>query len=191
MPSSDRRSSQSRPRIPAFFRAAGLGALLFAGLAGCGLFSSPAEQFDCPATAAVADATTLSKFLDGPGRDLTDVRYQVRLVDVLNKCSYDRTGVTVEMLVAFALELGPANPDRNASFPFFVAITDPSNEIIAKRIFTSSLAFPSNVGYVEHREELRQRIPLPKGGGASDYQVIVGLQLTEDELEYNRKYERR
>ena len=191
MPSSDRRSAQSQPHSSSFLRAAGLGAVLLAGLAGCGLFSSPGEQFDCPTTAAVSDATTLSKFRDGPGRDLTDVRYQVRLVDVLSRCRYDRTGVTVEMITAFALELGPANPDRNAAFPFFVAITDASNEIIAKRIFTSSLAFPSNVGYVEHREELRQRIPLPKGGGAADYQVIIGLQLTQDELEYNRKYERR
>src|SRR5262249_49182168 len=96
-----------------------------------------------------------------------------------------------EMMAGFALELGPANPDRNASFPFFVAITNPAGEIIAKRIFTSALVFPGNVGYVEHREELSQRIPLSTGGGAADYQVIIGLQLTPDELEYNRKYERR
>jgi hypothetical protein len=44
---------------------------------------------------------------------------------------------------------------------------------------------------VEHLEELQQRIPLPKGGSAADYRIIVGLQLTKDELEYNRKYDRR
>ncbi len=163
---------------------------LLAGLTGCGMFSS-APQYDCPTAAAVGDASIQSKFRPGTGRDLTDVQYQVRLANVGSECRYDSKGVDVRMRVGFALELGPANPDRKAAYDFFVAITDPSNEIVAKRIFTTPLAFPANVGYVEHLEELTQRIPLPKGGSAADYKIIVGLQLTQDELEYNRKYERR
>jgi hypothetical protein len=164
---------------------------VLAGLSGCGMFGPAAPQYDCPATAAVGDATVLSKFRPGPGRDLTDVQYQVRLVDVISQCSYDSKGVTVQMRAGFALELGPANPDRRATYEFFVAITDPNNEIVAKRVFTTPVAFPQNVGYVEHLEELQQRIPLSKGGSAADYRIIVGLQLTPEELEFNRKYERR
>ena len=170
--------------------------LLGAGLmltlvAGCGMLGGSTPTFDCPTAAGVADATVLSKFRPGPGRDLTDVRYQVRLADVTSECRYDSKGVDVRMRAGFALELGPANPDRKAAYDFFIAITDPNDEIVAKRIFTTSLAFPANVGYVEHLEELQQRIPLPKGGSAADYKIIIGLQLTEDELEFNRKYERR
>lgn len=160
-------------------------------LAGCGMFGPKPPQYDCPATAAVGDATVLNKFRPGPGRDLTDVQYQVRLVDVLSQCRYDSKGVDVQMRAGFALELGPANPGRTASYEFFVAITDPNNEIVAKRNFTTPITFPANVGYIEHIEELQQRIPLPKGGSAADYRIIVGLQLTADELEFNRKYERR
>lgn len=166
-------------------------ALAFTGLAGCGMFGSKQAQFDCPETAAVGDATLLNKFRPGPGRDLTDVQYQVRLVDVNSQCRYDSKGVDVQMRAGFALELGPANGGRNATYEFFVAITDPNNEIVAKRNFTTPITFPANIGYIEHLEELQQRIPLPKGGSAADYKIIVGLQLTADELEYNRKYERR
>lgn len=167
------------------------GLALLVGLSGCGMFGPKVTQYDCPATAGLGDAAVLSKFRPGPGRDLTDVRYQVRLVDVQNVCEYDSKGVTVRMRAGFALELGPANPDRKGEFEFFVAITDPNEEIVAKRIFSAPITFPSNVGYVEHVEELQQRIPLPKGGSAADYRIIVGLQLTPEELEYNRKYERR
>lgn len=167
-------------------------AALSGGLAGCGMFRGESRpQYDCPSVGAVADGAVLTKFREGPGRDLTDVRYQVRLVDVQNMCDYDRSGVTVQMRVNFALELGPANQDRTATYEFFVAIIDPSQNIAAKRNFTTPVTFPANVGYVTHREELQQRIPLPKGGSAADYQIIVSLQLTPDELEYNRKYERR
>ncbi len=165
--------------------------VLTTGLTGCGMFGPATPQYDCPTTAAVGDARVQSKFRPGPGRDLTDVQYQVRLIDVTSECRYDSKGVDVRTRAGFALELGPANPDRNAAYQFFVAITDPSNEIVAKRIFTTPIKFPTNVGYVEHIEDLEQRIPLPKGGAAADYKIIVGLQLTEDELEYNRKYERR
>lgn len=165
-------------------------AVALAGLAGCGMFGPKPPQYDCPTPAGVADASVLSKFRPGPGRDLTDVQYQVRLLDVNSQCRYDSKGVEVQMRAAFALELGPANPGRSASYEFFVAITDPNNEIIAKRNFTTPITFPANVGYVEHLEELQQRIPLPKGGSAEDYQIIIGLQLTPDELEFNRKYER-
>lgn len=184
MPLSDR---AARPRGKAVLRLVSAIALL-AGLAGCGMFGPGVPQYDCPASAGVGDAAVLNKFRPGPGRDLTDVRYQVRLVDVQSLCQYDSKGVSVQMRVGFALELGPANPDRNAVYEFFVAITDPGNEILAKRIFTTPIGFPTNVGYVEHIEELHQHIPLSKGGSAADYRIIVGLQLTQEELEYNRKY---
>ena len=171
-------------------RAAGIGLVLVV-VAGCGLIGSKQPQYDCPTTAGVGDATVQSKFLPGPGRDLTDVRYQVRLVDVQSECRYDSKGVDVRIRAGFALELGPANPDRKAVYEFFVAITDPNDEIVAKRNFTTPLEFPANVGYLEHLEEIQPRIPLPKGGSAADYKIILGLQLTEDELEYNRKYEKR
>lgn len=186
MPSSERGLLWMR-----HFTIAAGGAALLAVLAGCGMIGPKAPQYDCPQNAAVGDATLLSKFRPGPGRDLTDVQYQIRLVDVQSRCAYDSKGVTVEMRAGFALELGPANPDRKATYEFFVAIADPTNEIVAKRNFTTAVAFPSNVGYIEHLEELEQRIPLPKGGSAADYQIIVGLQLTPEELEFNRKYERR
>ena len=178
------------PRLAGLSRVAGIG-LVLASVAGCGLIGSKQPQYDCPTTAAVGDATVQSKFRPGPGRDLTDVRYQVRLADVSSECRYDSKGVEVRIKAGFALELGPANPDRKAVYEFFVAITDPNDEIVAKRNFTTPLEFPANVGYLEHLEELQPRIPLPKGGSAADYKVILGLQLTEDELDYNRKYEKR
>ena len=181
--------SSDRLLRPAIHAVAAIG--LIVGLNGCGLIGSSGPQYDCPTAAAVGDAAIQSKFRPGPGRDLTDVQYQVRLLAVSSECRYDSKGVDVRMKVGFALELGPANPDRKATYEFFVAITDPSNEIIGKRNFTTPLSFPTNVGYVEHVEELQHRIPLPKGGSAADYKIIVGLQLTQDELDYNRKYERR
>lgn len=172
--------------VPALRLAAPL-VLAALAVAACDPFKNTTPQFACPRFGGLETATQQVKFRPGQGRDLTDVMYMVRLNGVQRTCVYDKQGAAIAMKVAFALELGPANPDRNASFQYFVAITDPGNNVLAKEVFPVSLAFPANVGYVEKADDLDQRIPLPVGRSASDYQIIVGLQLTEAELDYNRR----
>jgi hypothetical protein len=176
-------------RLIPFVRVALL--LLLAGglLSACDPFRNTATQFACPRYGGLDTATRQVKFRPGEGRDLTDVMYIVRLDGVTRTCEYDKNGVSIAMKVNFALELGPANPDRNAAFQYFVAIADENNKVLAKRIFPVALTFPDNVGYVEKSDDIDQQIPLPVGRSASGYQIIVGLQLTEAELEYNRRTE--
>lgn len=184
------RCSRSRGVGPALTAVAGL--LL---LAGCTAVSDAVlgktEQFACPRYGGLETATTQTKFRSGPGRDLTDVMYIVRLADVQRACRYDRSGAEVLTRVGFALELGPANPDRTARFEYFVAIADANDAVLARETFPVTVTFPANVGYVEHSEDIEQRIPLPRGVSAADHQIIVGLQLSRDELEYNRRTQRR
>jgi hypothetical protein len=162
--------------------------LALAGVAlGACSSSKDVTQFACPRFGGLDTATQQVKFRPGDGKDLTDVMYMVRLGSVQRKCEYDKSGVAIEMTVGFGLELGPANPDRNATFQYFVAIADADSNVLAKEVFPVTLAFPANVGFVEKTDQLDQRIPLPRGRSASAYQIIVGLQLTEAELEYNRQ----
>ncbi|HEY4135626.1 MAG TPA: hypothetical protein VGO34_10470 [Alphaproteobacteria bacterium] len=161
--------------------------LIGGALAACDPFKNNNTQFACPRFGGLETATQQVKFRPGEGRDLTDVMYTVKLAGVSLNCEYDNKGVAMTAHVGFSLELGAANPDRNASFEYFVAITDPDSKVLARQSFPVSLSFPPNVGYVEKADELDQRIPLPIGRSASGYQVIVGLQLSEAELEYNRQ----
>lgn len=161
-------------------------ALAGAALAACDS-TRGVTQYACPRFGGLETAIQQVKFRAGDGKDLTDVMYMVRLDSVQRKCQYDKTGVAIEMTVGFALELGPANPDRNASFQYFVAIADADSNVLAKEVFPVTLTFPANVGYVEKKDILDQRIPMAQGRTASGYQIIVGLQLTEAELEYNRQ----
>ncbi len=161
-------------------------ALVGAALAACDS-TRGVTQYACPRFGGLETATQQVKFRPGDGKDLTDVMYMVRLDSVQRKCQYDKNGVAIEMSVGFALELGPANPDRNATFQYFVAIADADSNVMAKEVFPVTLAFPANVGYVEKKDVLDQRIPLPVNRSASAYQILVGLQLTEAELEYNRQ----
>ncbi len=156
--------------------------------AGCGMFGgAKVAQYPCPQAGILKDAQRLTKFLPGPGRDLTDVLFQVRLANVRTTCAYDKSGVKIDMLNDIAIERGPADKSRMAVFAYFVAIANPAGTILARERFTALIPFVPNVSRAVAAEELEQMIPLPRGRSAENYRIIVGLQVTREELEFNRR----
>ena len=73
------------------------------------------------------------------------------------------------------------------SHPFFVAITSDNGDILAKEIFAASLTYPAGADSQTYTERLRQVIPIDNRDRGANYKVLVGFQLTPDQLAYNRK----
>ncbi len=159
---------------------------------GCGMFGgAKVAQHPCPQAGILKDAQRLTKFLPGPGRDLTDVVFQIRLANVRTKCTYGKSGVKIDMLVDISAERGPADKSRKAVFAYFVAIANPAGTILARERFTALIPFVPNVSRAIASEELEQMIPLPRGRSAENYRIIVGLQVTREELKFNRRSRQR
>jgi hypothetical protein len=145
----------------------------------------------CPRASIIGDGASVTKFREGTGRDLTDVTAQAEIVDVAVDCNYDRRGVDVALQVAIAVQRGPADRSRAAEFDYFVAVADPQRNILAKEIFHVGFRFPQNQQRVGTVEEIEPRIPLKARADGVDYQIIVGFQLTPEEIEWNRTRKRR
>ena len=140
----------------------------------------------CPRVTVLGDGASVTKFRDGTGRDLTDVTAQADIVDVAVECDYDRTGVDVAMQVAIAATRGPADRARVADFDYFVAVADAQRNILAKEVFRVRVQFPQSQSRVGQVEEIAPRIPLKDRAQGGTYQIVVGFQLTPEELEWNR-----
>lgn len=137
----------------------------------------------------------LTKFAAGTGRDLTDVDHEIRVVDIRYGCQYteddDKNPVlAVAVAPVFEADRGPANTNRQARFTYFVAIADPQRTILNKQAFDLQVDFPGNRSRVTVSPDdppVTVDIPPVPGRSGPDYHVFVGLQLTPDELEYNRR----
>jgi hypothetical protein len=174
--------------MPPFSRALLLVALAVpAGCSSLNPFGNSTPQFPCPEAGIVPEAGRLVVFRPGEGRDVTDVDFEARLPQIAVGCSYDSSGVEVETEVTIFGQRGPANTTRKAQVRYFVAILDPGKAIIAKETFATELEFPPNLNRGQTREELIQRIPLPRGVSGAPYTVVVGFQLTREQLDYNRR----
>ncbi len=141
----------------------------------------------------LGDAEQLVHFRDGPGRDILDISYSGRLSRVFADCEYDmkkdRTGVmAVRVYVAIDAERGPANSDRIAPYRYFVSLVDANREPVAKNVFDLAARFPGNVTRMTLTDDtVEMKVPIAAGQSGKDFAILVGFQLSEDQLEFNRR----
>ena len=171
--------------------AAALAALLLLGwtIAGCTKSGPPKP---CPRVGVLDDAQRLVRFNPGTGRDLTDVRFEAEIGVRSGKCDYSKkdSQLDVEMAVEIQAVRAP-NAGKQGEFEYFVAITDRSQRILAKQTFTAVIPFESNKRASGVLEELSESIPLKPGQLGNEFEIVIGFQLSPDELAYNRQLRRR
>ena len=161
-------------------------AMVMAGtLAACASAPDPNAAQGCPRVAVVADAALAEQFRPGPGRDLTDLASRAQIVDISGGCAYDSQGVTVSVSVPIVVERGPAMTGSEADYSYFVAVTDPDWNVIAKRSFPVRFRFDSGSGFAAAREQLEQVIPLETQRQANEYQILIGFDLDREQLGRN------
>ena len=73
----------------------------------------------CPKVAVLADASHMTVFRDGPGRDLTDVQFEADLGRIRGECIYNRssTNVKVDMKLVVSALRGPAPGESSPDGP--------------------------------------------------------------------------
>jgi len=141
----------------------------------------------CPRVVFVEDAAQEVRFRPGAGRDLTDVEWRAAFVGFGGGCEYDDEAVDVELILNIAAERGPAATGGEAALDYFVAVADPQQQLLVKEIFETSIVFPESGDTAGTSEELVQRIPLDNPALGRAYRIVVGFQLSPDQLEFNRR----
>jgi hypothetical protein len=171
---------------------AALTAALLPLLADCG----PARnQFApaCPRPAFLGDAADFDVYRPGSApeqaHDLTDLVLHGRIVGVGGKC---REGDTKNQLAAavnvgFELTRGPAMEGRETDVPVFIAVTE-GDTILDKHVYAMHVVFPSNVDRVTlGTGEVDLVLPVTPTKSGAAYTILVGFQLTPDQLARSRR----
>jgi hypothetical protein len=158
-------------------------------LAGCSVFSKSTPSPPCPRVLLVPDVGTAVGYREGAGRDITDVRYRATIADAKGDCRYTSDGLSMDMTVTLYAERGPAlGPREPADFEYFVALTDPQRQIVSKAVFKGRVVFPTGQDRVGFPDEITiGPVRLPDRNLGPDYTVLLGFQLTPEQLEENRR----
>ena len=137
----------------------------------------------CPALAVAGHTGTLTRFT-GSERDVDDVAFNAIITDLKIDC---RQGESVAGRVTFNLVAtrGPALAAQDVTLPYFVAILRDNNQVVTKKVFETTLRFEPGQERTGTREVIVHRLPDITRARRYDYELLVGFQLSPDELAYN------
>lgn len=144
----------------------------------------------CPVIRVPAEASELTRFNPGEGRDVTDVSLQAEFRRISGECKVADERIDVDLQVDIVARRGPGGAGTRADFSYFIAITDLERNILQRRALPAAVAFPGNQRQAFHSEQFEIQIPKTAAQRGPDFIVFVGFELSEEELRFNRQERR-
>jgi hypothetical protein len=177
-------------------RAGGL-ALMVAGLGALGgCFNLDALNDDpnvglCPVAGSLYDA---NRVVDVQGVERHEnVGFTGAIEGVRGYCRYvGDNPITMEIEIDFAFGKGPKAEGDTHTYPYFVSVTRRDRLVLAKEKYAMDIRFPKGADIVRRTEKV-DGIVIPRATApvnGTNFEVIVGFDLTDEQLAYNRSGKR-
>lgn len=164
-------------------------------LSGCQGVSNPLASPEpnpgpCPNALALYDAHRMVE-INGEGLVFENVGYTGEILNVASLCRYtdrDASPIDMEMGVRLAFGRGPSAVGDTHTYDLFIAVTRTDSVVIHRETFPITIRFEPGEDRVDWLEEF-PNISIPRAGNntsGSNFEVIIGFELTEEQLEFNR-----
>lgn len=144
---------------------------------------------NCPSIQIMSDLKSLAQFVDDTAPSAETNISSINIMDVETACNQTDKATEIALTITFDGQTGPKARGKNSgtanfSYPYFIAVTDSNGDILAKEIFAASLSYSKGQDTVKQIETINQL--LPNTSEVSGYNILVGFQLNEAQLQYNR-----
>ena len=144
----------------------------------------------CPYVRVLADARLYRRHSPGPVADASTLELEAQIVTAEFSCDYDdsddpRSAMALDLAIVIAAQRGPAAVAADSErVPYFVALIGPRREVVNKQTFESLIPFPDPGQRVAFTEPEEVTLFFPAAGAIApwEYSVVVGLQLTAEQL---------
>lgn len=170
-----------RPRGAAgFIRAAVALTLVGLVVANCG----DKKKGICPRIAILAQAGELTEVTVD-----NTVSYRAEMSDVRVDCEYrtrDLIEMTADITTRFTVTKGPGMQGDTARFNYFVSVTDRRGNVLNKRVFPVTVNFRGQQS-VTFTDGSWQFYRMTRGAFGLSYEIWIGFQLSDVQVEYNRR----
>ena len=136
----------------------------------------------CPHLGLLADTNRLTEF-DGT----TSAQFKATLGGEASQCVVK--GKVIHLRLKFKVTGTIADNAKHDTrkVPYFVAVMQGS-QVLAKQVYSVDVPFAGSARTVSVEERInRVDIPIGKGWTSDDYEVMIGFQLTRDQVDYNRQ----
>jgi hypothetical protein len=172
----------SRLLTTAALAALGSAAILLAACSG----SSETARMTCPKVIAAPGAETIVVFA-GSGHAEKDVMAGGKIRSVGGACTPEKVGMKIDTEISFEAQRVNNEVISATTFPYFVALVDPDQHILREDGFQLEVKFIPGEPYRRMpAERITVHVPVKDKSAGAAYTVVVGFQLTPDQLAFNR-----
>jgi hypothetical protein len=148
---------------------------------------------ECPGVEVLPDTKSITYFDDPEGKPTGAMIARASLTDIKGGCDYTADGVIVDIDMIMQGRItdkgryeGRKDLEAFMTFPYFVAVMDPSGKMVDKKIMATAMRFKPQIDDLDHAEKITQTIPLADITQGPKYTITVGFQLNRAQLDYNR-----
>jgi hypothetical protein len=152
--------------------------------------SGPRVQI-CPVVSFVDGLDRATVFRAEGGADLSNVLFSAEVKELKAICQFGRKGATVSAKFLLIADRGLGDHERIARPDYFVAVTNPQGDILAKEVFQAEIPFSDNRRRVGRNEEVEPFLPYQgDSGDFTGYRVLIGFQLSAEQVAFNKRFRR-
>ncbi len=164
-------------------------------LMGCKTVSGVLEEKKnigpCPAALVLWDAAR--KVEIHGAEKYENVGFTGELLGTRSFCKYyDDNPLTADLDIDMAFGRGPAAEGDTKEYKYFISVVRKDMAVINKQVFSTNIRFKSGEQIV-YRTEHFGKITIPRAKentSGSNFEIIVGFELTPEELEFSRSGKR-
>lgn len=145
---------------------------------------------ECPPMKIAPQTDHMSEFSDMQNPTPQNEISHIRIARSAAQCTPEGEFLNMRIDLSFEGGLGPdarrlENDRPFFAYPYFVAVTDPAGNELAKELFAASVTYEKGADEIELVETIRQKLPYDENGQLPPYEVHIGFQLTQEQLFYN------
>lgn len=166
-----------------------------ASLSGCEMWRSAVNYVRsdnaqvCPDANILANTAVIPVFDPKQGADPSNVVYTVQLNDLKSRCDYSKRSNSIDASVRIFVKATrpPGGEQAHYKVPYYIAVTS-RGEIVDKQIHWLEFDFPKASASIQ-LENLVDGIEIQgaKDRKSYEYHLLVGFQLTQAQVDYNKK----
>ena len=166
-------------------------ALGFSLLGGC--LKSDTEKGLCPSAAVLAPTASVTVFRANAPADPSGELYTLWMTNVAAECDFEKEekNTNSHLDVSFHAARAPSTEAANYRVPYYVAVTQGGTRILTKKFFLADVSFQPGETTVDFHQTVDDIALKPgKGLKIGSYLILAGIQLTQAQLDYNKKTSR-
>lgn len=144
----------------------------------------------CPTIMIDPQFDSMSEFYDMENPTPANEVSTITLSQTQTNCNVEGEFLNMRIDLIFDGELGPKAKRKESdrpffAYPYFIAVQDAAGQELARELFAASVTYTKDQDQIQLMESIRQKLPLNEDGSIPAYQIIIGFQLSEDQLFYN------